>query len=156
MPIATCVLVSCSGAISGTDRGATCGVPHFATFSSVHLSSHRTGIHRSILPPQWQEKWASSRLHTASPARFCSCLIVSPYLTQYKIWVPVLHWGGRCLNEKDSGIWKGFWYVSWVSMLHLFLSKKVIPEQKERKLGLWVNGTQLQRFHAIRPSNRAE
>lgn len=41
-------------------------------------------------------------------------------------------------------------------MLHLFLSKKVIPEQKERKLGLWVNGTQLQRLHAIRPSNRAE
>lgn len=41
MPIATRVLVRCSGAIAGTVRRVTCGVPHVATISSVHLSSHR-------------------------------------------------------------------------------------------------------------------
>lgn len=46
MPIATGVLVRCSGAISGSVRGATCGVPHVATlalFSCPPIELRSTG-----------------------------------------------------------------------------------------------------------------
>lgn len=91
MPIATRVLVRCSGEMF-----------HFWNYQRGNLWSAlhcHLQLCSRVLPQGWDAQvnpaspvtGAISRLHLSSPARFHNGLFISPYLAQYKVWVPVLH-----------------------------------------------------------------